>query len=685
MSSPQRRSGRTRAANTRLNDLPDSSPTQRSRPAPKKRKVCPTYPVHDSELTRHLKASSAPARRPSRRTKLQDPTNDELVNDETEEEEEESEFRQGDQTRELVDSVISKLGVSPDDVVVAVTHDSDNWYPQDVQAFAKLAGRKWTYFVQSPTVYIGRDGIDDESEKVDIDLGPSKLISRRHAEIFFDQDSEDWKVTVHGRNGVKVNDHLIRKNDSRRIGSGDILEIGGNQMLFQLANQHVRIPTFFLERLGPGLELTENASSSAHRPRPTLREGTPVNVMSAKEDGNRASTPSHSTTRPKTPEPMPKREPAASSKKRSPYKRGMMMESTEQIDYSLDSSKDIKPGCSYASMITWAILSTPDEQLSLNGIYEWIKSHYAYYRLTTSGWQNSIRHNLSLNTSFTKVPRRSDEPGKGMKWTFVPDNRESTIAAATRQISKGGGRTSSAPGSPAGMAPAQGSFALPERSDNIKTSPSQQTPPLSAFPPKQQDASTPSNGNSMQPDIPVYAPTGGSLPVLSDETSPLPRRYSNGRLAHLMGSSPTLTSSYGNADLPSHTPAPRPFNLSLPQPNTAKLPTSHMTPTTPAPFWKLPGTGLGSTPARWPDSSPAKNGGILPMSSSPPPAVGNGVESPTRKFGSSQTQKNSSSFAPSSSNGNTALGHAEAPSSSSSAPMAPAGSGDPEGEIDLLK
>ena len=94
--------------------------------------------------------------------------------------------------------------------------------------------------------------------------------------------------------------------------------------------------------------------------------------------------------RPVTPEPSPPKRPATgSAKKRSPnsYRRGIMMESTEQIDYSLDSSKDLKPGCSYASMITWAILSTEDQALSLNGIYNWIKAHYAYYRNISSGWQ----------------------------------------------------------------------------------------------------------------------------------------------------------------------------------------------------------------------------------------------------------------------------------------------------------
>lgn len=80
----------------------------------------------------------------------------------------------------------------------------------------------------------------------------------------------------------------------------------------------------------------------------------------------------------------------------------------------------VKPALSYACLIAEAINNSPDRRLTLSSIYQYLADHYPYFRYTRSGWQNSIRHNLSLNKAFRKIPRGPGETGKGMFWTIDP-------------------------------------------------------------------------------------------------------------------------------------------------------------------------------------------------------------------------------------------------------------------------
>ncbi|KAK5241613.1 transcription factor, partial [Exophiala xenobiotica] len=103
-------------------DLPDSSPT---RPSAKKRKV---------------NGGRAAARRKSVSPEPEvSPAHD--SGDETEE------LSQTD----LIDSVVSYLQVSKEPIVAAAEYSNDkpqNNSPHKVSAYAKIAGRDWTYFVR---------------------------------------------------------------------------------------------------------------------------------------------------------------------------------------------------------------------------------------------------------------------------------------------------------------------------------------------------------------------------------------------------------------------------------------------------------------------------------------------------------------------------------------------------------
>ena len=297
--------------------------------------------------------------------------------------------------RTVEERVISSLTVAPFPVAVVTDHDNAKIdEPDKVTAYAKIAGRDWTYFVLGQTVNLGRQPDKDadpaaspgpeakDLPPVHIDLGPSKFVSRHHASIFYDAEMPTgggWHLKIIGRNGIRVNHVLLKRAETHLLASGDVLEVASTQMMFMTPNGKVNIHRSFLEqaKIDEGWPAThQSQATQQHRSsvHPPLAPAPPL--------AQEALTP------PRQQQLGPSTSPA--------YNRGMVMETTSEIDYSLDAAKDLKPPYSYATMIAQAIFSNEEEMLTLANIYAWICDHYAFYRHSNSGWQVCISFDLLL-------------------------------------------------------------------------------------------------------------------------------------------------------------------------------------------------------------------------------------------------------------------------------------------------
>jgi len=79
-----------------------------------------------------------------------------------------------------------------------------------------------------------------------------------------------------------------------------------------------------------------------------------------------------------------------------------------------------KPPYSYIALIVMAIQASPNKRCTLSEIYQFLQQRFPFFRGTYQGWKNSVRHNLSLNECFIKLPKGLGRPGKGHYWTIDP-------------------------------------------------------------------------------------------------------------------------------------------------------------------------------------------------------------------------------------------------------------------------
>ncbi|XP_069683150.1 forkhead box protein K1 isoform X1 [Periplaneta americana] len=365
------------------------------------------------------------------------------------------------------------------------------WSPESKgTAIARLEGREFEYMVRQKRITIGRNSSRGE---VDVNMGHSSFISRKHIEIFFDHPH--FYMLCNGKNGVFVDGVFQRKG-------APSLQLP-RSCTFRFPSTNIRLVfQSLVDEADPPVTVRQPSPAKSRDPLPPLRINIPdadVNfnspfpsptgtisaanscpasprgghghgrrnvtndlqmaaVYAAAAVANNAplqsvmstitvassSAPedSHSGVAMSTSVPSPDNHHSSALETSNSHKLyrtgGPNGTATSCPPPSVNEpysppKDDSKPPYSYAQLIVQAIASATDKQLTLSGIYSYITKNYPYYRTADKGWQNSIRHNLSLNRYFIKVPRSQEEPGKGSFWRIDPQSEAKLIEQAFRR------------------------------------------------------------------------------------------------------------------------------------------------------------------------------------------------------------------------------------------------------------
>ncbi|XP_050017389.1 forkhead box protein J3 isoform X4 [Alexandromys fortis] len=96
-------------------------------------------------------------------------------------------------------------------------------------------------------------------------------------------------------------------------------------------------------------------------------------------------------------------------------KKNALLDPNTTLDQEeVQQHKDGKPPYSYASLITFAINSSPKKKMTLSEIYQWICDNFPYYREAGSGWKGSYWA-IDTNPKEDTLPTRSKKRARSVE------------------------------------------------------------------------------------------------------------------------------------------------------------------------------------------------------------------------------------------------------------------------------